>query len=83
MRWSAPEALDQHKFSEKSDVWAFGVLCYELWTRSELPYKGLSNQRVWMEVTSGRRLEQPAGCPRPVYDMMLQCWQELAAVKLG
>jgi hypothetical protein len=27
-RWSAPEALEDHKFSEKSDVWSFGVLVY-------------------------------------------------------
>jgi serine/threonine protein kinase len=46
VRWSAPEALEEQKFSEKSDVWSFGVLLYELWTKAELPYKGMSNQKV-------------------------------------
>jgi serine/threonine protein kinase len=74
VRWSAPEALDDHKFSEKSDVWSYGVLLYELYTRAELPYKGLSNQRVWVDVVSGERLPKPQACPEHVYQMMLQCW---------
>jgi serine/threonine protein kinase len=74
VRWSAPEALDEHKFSEKSDVWSFGVVLYELYTRAELPYKGLSNQRVWVDVTSGVRLSQPDGCPDKVYGLMRRCW---------
>lgn len=74
VRWSAPEALDEHKFSEKSDVWSYGVVLYELWTRAELPYKGFSNQRVWVDVTSGNRLSQPDGCPTEIYKIMLSCW---------
>jgi hypothetical protein len=71
VRWSSPEALDDHKFSEKSDVWSYGVLLYELYTRAELPYKGISNQRVWVDVVSGKRLRQPPACPEHVYNMML------------
>ena len=76
VRWTAPEALDSHKFSEKTDVWSFGVLCNEIWTKAELPYKGWSNQKVWVEVSAGSRLPQPSAMSRPVYDVLLQCWHE-------
>eukprot|EP00049_Salpingoeca_infusionum_P016609 m.341864 g.341864 ORF g.341864 m.341864 type:complete len:2216 (+) comp16115_c0_seq11:108-6755(+) len=76
VRWTAPEALDSHKFSEKTDVWSFGVLCNEIWTKAVLPYKGWSNQKVWVAVSAGSRLERPSNMVVPVYDVLLQCWHE-------
>lgn len=46
----------------------------EIWTDAELPYKGMSNQKVWVEVLAGYRLSQPAGCPDDVYKLMTECW---------
>lgn len=74
VRWTAPEALESRKFSEKTDAWSFGVTLYELWTQAELPYKSWNNQRVWVEVANGARLPQPAKCSDVVYRVMLSCW---------
>mgnify|MGYP002402519372 CR=1 FL=1 len=56
IRWTAPEALEHHRFSTASDIWAFGVMLYEIWTKAETPYHGWTNQRVWVEVIAGFRL---------------------------
>ena len=76
IRWTAPECLEEHKFSEQSDVWSFGILLYELWTRAELPYKGWRNEKVWVQVLGGYRLESPADCPTEVYWLMMSCWKD-------
>ena len=74
VRWTAPEALDERKFSEQSDVWSFGVLLWEIWSQANMPYKGMTNQKVWTNVMAGYRLPQPYGCPDAIYDLMSQCW---------
>ena len=74
VRWSAPEALEDRKFNEKTDVYSYGVSLYEMWTRAVLPYDGWSNQKVWVQVAAGYRLPQPAGCSDEVYKVMHDCW---------
>ena len=38
VRWMAVESLQKSRFSEKSDVWSFAVLCWELLTNGQRPY---------------------------------------------
>lgn len=74
IRWTAPEALEKRKFSQGTDTWAFGITMYEMWTAAALPYLGMNNQKVWIEVAGGFRLPRPPGCLHFVYAMMLECW---------
>ena len=76
IRWSSPEALEERKFSEQSDVWSFGVLLYEIWSLGTLPYNGMSAKKVWAGVLKGMRLKQPSTCPIEIYTVMQSCWAE-------
>ena len=67
VRWTAIEALEEHKYSEASDVWSFGIVVHEIFTHGETPYKGWPNSKVWMKVKLGYRLPQPEGMPGPIY----------------
>ena len=50
IRWTAPEALAGRKFSEFSDVWAYGITCIEVFTDAATPYKGWMNAFVFEQV---------------------------------
>eukprot|EP00105_Crassostrea_gigas_P022673 XP_011442275.1 PREDICTED: ALK tyrosine kinase receptor-like [Crassostrea gigas] len=75
IRWMPPEAFLEGYFSSKSDVWAFGVLMWEIFTSGFIPYPGLQNNDVMTFVRKGGRLEIPAICPQSIYDLMCWCWQ--------
>lgn len=75
VRWTAPEALEERKFTEKSDVWSFGILCYEVFTSAALPYSGMNNEVVLLRVRGGFRLPCPEGCPPDVFSTHISaCW---------
>lgn len=77
LRWTAPEAVQGHKFSEKSDVWSFGVTCVEVFTRGETPYRGWLNTYVIEKINEGYRMECPERCPAGVYSsMILPCFEQ-------
>lgn len=39
IKWTAVEALKKKCFNEKSDVWSFGIVCWEVFSYGDLPYK--------------------------------------------
>ncbi|XP_067941219.1 tyrosine-protein kinase ABL1-like isoform X3 [Watersipora subatra] len=74
IKWTAPEGLAYNKFSIKSDVWAFGVLLWELATYGMSPYPGIDMTEVYHLLDKGYRMERPEGCPIDVYHLMRRCW---------
>ena len=64
-------------FSEKSDVWSFGVTCWEIMTYGRLPYNTVKLAGVKKHVTSGGRLECPSGYPSHVkyWGIVVKCWE--------
>ena len=74
VRWVATDSLDHKMFSEKSDVWAFGITLWEIFTYGTQPYVGISLIDMMKQVRSGLRLAIPEFCPPPVFDLMRQCW---------
>ena len=77
VRWMSFECF-YGKFSQKSDVWAFGVTMWEIFTLAkEQPYNDLSDKQVVEDVLKGKNrqiLARPDMCPLEVYKIMLECW---------
>ena len=72
--WMAPEVLKHARSSKYSDVYGFGIVLWELATRSQV-YEGLeSTQIIAMVANDNLRPEVPDGCPWN--DLMVKCWNE-------
>ncbi|XP_037835553.1 tyrosine-protein kinase ABL1 isoform X2 [Kryptolebias marmoratus] len=75
IKWTAPESLAYNTFSIKSDVWAFGVLLWEIATYGMSPYPGIDLSQVYELLQRDYRMERPEGCPEKVYELMTACWR--------
>lgn len=74
IKWAPPEVLNYTRFSSKSDVWAYGVLMWEVFTCGKMPYGRLKNTEVVERVQRGIVLERPKACFKEVYEVMRKCW---------
>nr|XP_023665294.1 tyrosine-protein kinase ABL1-like isoform X1 [Paramormyrops kingsleyae] len=79
IKWTAPESLAYNKFSIKSDVWAFGVLLWEIATYGLSPYPGIDLSQVYELLEKEYRMDRPEGCPEKVYELMRACWKWVPA----
>jgi hypothetical protein len=81
----SPEAILRRRWSEKSDVWAFAVTVWEMFTHGLVPYTFISSDsEVGKRVVAGHRLERPiipTECSLGVFDVMLKCWEEAAEAR--
>ena len=79
MRWAAPEVITAGKYSVQSDVWAAGVLVYEVFACGGLPYADVFDNLTEISsfVKGGGQLGRPdaAACPLAVYEeLLLPCF---------
>eukprot|EP00050_Salpingoeca_kvevrii_P001403 m.169080 g.169080 ORF g.169080 m.169080 type:complete len:896 (+) comp10362_c3_seq3:3132-5819(+) len=75
VRWMAPEALQEGRFATASDVWAFGVFMWEVFSFGCLPYFEYTNAEV---AEKRPTLARPRKCPTSMFEVMRLCWLEHA-----
>jgi serine/threonine protein kinase len=74
-RWMAPEVIEHRPYSEKADVFSFGVVLWELLT-GLVPYNDMTPLQAAVGVVQkGLRPPIPQNCPPPLADIMRLCWQ--------
>lgn len=74
--WMAPEIIMGKKYTEKADVYAFGIILWEILTRME-PYDDKEPMQIVVEVVNeGLRPAIPAHMfTSPLVPLMMDCWQ--------
>lgn len=74
VRWMSLESLIDGIYNSQSDVWAFGVLMWEIMSLGQQPYLTKTNTEVANYLRVGGRLSKPFYSPAPLYELMLRCW---------
>ena len=73
IRWMAPESLQKNRYSQKSDVWSFGVLAYELLSNGCVPYAEIAEENLNSHIINGGK----PGAPKDVTESTLNIWNSL------
>ena len=60
IKWMSPEAIQQKIFSTQSDVWAFGITMWEIFTLGNQPYPGIPlDPNFTIRLENGERMAKP------------------------
>ncbi|XP_069937396.1 platelet-derived growth factor receptor alpha-like [Cherax quadricarinatus] len=77
IKWLSVEAIRDLIFSVQSDVWAFGVTLWEIFSLGSTPYPGIEvNKDFFNLLESGYRMEKPKYANQQIYDLLIQCWEK-------
>jgi serine/threonine protein kinase len=75
VKWMSPESLKYQFFDERTDVWSFGIVIWEIMSKGAIPFPKVPTQPelfvAYLE--KGNRPKQPTNCPDDVYEVMKTC----------
>ncbi|VDK49521.1 unnamed protein product [Anisakis simplex] len=76
LRWMAPETLKRDpEYSIKSDVWAYGMLLFEIYNNGGKPWPEWEPKRIATHIRRGRMIELPDRTPQSVKELVRECWK--------
>lgn len=80
--WMAPEVFEGSTYSEKCDVFSWGIILWEVLAR-RLPFEeiGGNDLRVLWAIHTDQRPPMISGCPAPVERLMTACWAKDSGVR--
>lgn len=79
--WLAPEVINNAHFSKESDIYAFGILLWEVYTRQEVHDRLSAAQIIAKVAHEGLRPPIPINCPWA--DLMSACWRQNNRLRPG
>eukprot|EP01130_Rhizamoeba_saxonica_P018203 TRINITY_DN9034_c0_g1_i1.p1 TRINITY_DN9034_c0_g1~~TRINITY_DN9034_c0_g1_i1.p1 ORF type:complete len:373 (+),score=78.17 TRINITY_DN9034_c0_g1_i1:955-2073(+) len=72
--WIAPELFSKKDYTEKADIYSFGIVMWELISR-QLPFPNIPSYSIPILVTKGERPTIPDNCPRDWKNLMKKAWK--------
>lgn len=80
--WMAPEVFEGSTYTEKCDVFSWGIILWEVLSRQK-PFSdiGWSAYRIMWAVHIGERPPLMDGCPKPIENLYTRCWDKDPSVR--
>ncbi|OUC45860.1 putative protein tyrosine kinase [Trichinella nativa] len=82
IKWTPPDSIRTKIYTEKSDVWSYGILMWEIFTEGKSPYSEEEELmgdsfviKLIKFLLDGKRLTPPADMPASLVQLMMQCWE--------
>lgn len=75
LRWMAPEVVNEQAYDERTDVYAFGLVCFEM-TACCVPFPKLNTTQAALAAGMGNRPTLPPHCPEWLAQLAQTCWAE-------
>ena len=74
-QWMAPEVITNEDYTEKADVYSFGIILWEFWSK-EPPYKGIKAKEVGIKVKNNKNFRPtiPDEVPQDIAELIKCCW---------
>lgn len=74
VRWMPLESILYNKYTVESDIWAYGVCLWEIFSFAMQPYYGMTHEEVVKFIKDGNVMNCPENTPKMVYELMKSCW---------
>ncbi|MCE8159264.1 MAG: protein kinase [Candidatus Moeniiplasma glomeromycotorum] len=74
--WMAPELLKGEKYSEQSDIYALGMIIWEIAAKCTAPFKDTEYNLVGFHIINGGRETIPNDAPENIQEIIRQCWKD-------
>ncbi|XP_068604341.1 LOW QUALITY PROTEIN: receptor-type tyrosine-protein kinase FLT3 [Brachionichthys hirsutus] len=75
VKWMAPESIFQGTYTTKSDVWAYGILLWEIFSLGVTPYYGTeADHKFSSMIKNGFKMERPPYANESVFGIMCRFW---------
>ncbi|KAI6214265.1 hypothetical protein M3Y94_00247100 [Aphelenchoides besseyi] len=72
------EALKFGEFSEKSDVWSYGILLFEMFSGGQRPFADIETDQLISHLEDDGKAEFPAECPEQLVRLAhTKCFQKM------
>ncbi|XP_050735818.1 vascular endothelial growth factor receptor 3-like isoform X2 [Eriocheir sinensis] len=75
VKWMSVEGIRDRIFSVESDVWAFGITLWEIFSLGGSPYPNIECTSLLQYLEEGHRMGRPKYANDDIHMIMMDCWK--------